>query len=162
MRVRGDENYAVVAWLAGQAVRPMWHLRPGQGARALNPLAELVGSAQVAELGAALASGSSPRVLAQEYELRVVPEELGGGFLVALRLAPSFFERALAEASQLWSLTRRQREVLRELCDGWKPEEIARRLGMAAGTAKVHIRELLSRSGCASQVEMVSKLLRMG
>ena len=57
-------------------------------------------------------------------------------------------------------LSPRQREVLELLAQGLRAREIASHLGLAEFTVRNHIREIRSRLGCHSQLEVVAKLRR--
>jgi DNA-binding NarL/FixJ family response regulator len=52
-------------------------------------------------------------------------------------------------------LTRREREVLDLMCDGLGNGEIARRLFIAEGTAKVHVQHVLAKLGARSRLQAV-------
>ena len=60
------------------------------------------------------------------------------------------------------SLSRRQREVLELLANGIPAREIAVRLGLAETTVRNHIRHLLRKLGCHSQLEAVAVAYRLG
>ena len=59
-------------------------------------------------------------------------------------------------------LTNRQHEVLALLADGVRAQEIAARLGLSETTVRNHIRSILSRLGCHSQLEAVALARRQG
>lgn len=59
-------------------------------------------------------------------------------------------------------LSVRQREVLGLLAEGIPAREIAVRLGLAETTVRNHIRCLLRKLGCHSQLEAVAKAYRLG
>lgn len=59
------------------------------------------------------------------------------------------------------SLSRRQREVLELLANGIPAREIAARLGLAETTVRNHIRHLLRKLGCHSQLEAVAVAYRL-
>jgi len=59
-------------------------------------------------------------------------------------------------------LSTRQREVLELLAAGVQAREIAARLGLAEPTVRNHIRLLLRKLGCHSQLEAVAVALRLG
>jgi DNA-binding NarL/FixJ family response regulator len=70
---------------------------------------------------------------------------------------------ALATAEknrQLKLLSRREREVLRLLADGLRNEEIGRRLGIAAETARAHIRNAMHKLGAETRTQAVATALR--
>lgn len=59
-------------------------------------------------------------------------------------------------------LSVRQREVLELLAEGVPAREIAVRLGLAETTVRNHIRCLLRKLGCHSQLEAVATAYRLG
>lgn len=58
-------------------------------------------------------------------------------------------------------LSRRQREVLQLLGEGVQAREIAARLGLAEPTVRNHIRLVLRKLGCHSQLEAVAVAARL-
>ncbi len=52
-------------------------------------------------------------------------------------------------------LTQRELEILRLLCQSYSRAEIADEMGIAQGTVKRHIENMLMKSGCKSTVELV-------
>lgn len=60
------------------------------------------------------------------------------------------------------NLTRRQRQVLGLLAEGLRVKEIAPRLGLSDTTVRNHIRAILRRLDCHSQLEAVAKARRQG
>ena len=60
------------------------------------------------------------------------------------------------------ALTRRQQEILAFLCDGIPVRQIGRRLGLSEVTVRNHVRGILGRLECHSQLEAVAKARRIG
>lgn len=60
------------------------------------------------------------------------------------------------------SLSRRQRHVLELLADGKRAREIADTLGLSETTVRNHIRAILGRLGCHSQLQAVVEARRRG
>lgn len=84
-------------------------------------------------------------------------------FLHLLRRRPvSRAERPPAPRDSEAALTGRQREVLQLLAEGVRAHEIAVRFGLSETTVRNHIRALLARLGCHSQLEAVAKARRLG
>jgi len=83
-----------------------------------------------------------------------------GPFLVHLLLdgAPSFAPDAAGQPA----LSARQREVLALLAEGIRAGEIAERLGLSPTTVRNHIRAILHRLGCHSQIEALAEARRRG
>ena len=59
-------------------------------------------------------------------------------------------------------LTSRELEILRELANGITDQEIAARLGLAAGTVKTHIHHILHKLGARNRTQAVAWVLREG
>ena len=57
-------------------------------------------------------------------------------------------------------LSPRQREVLLLLSDGVRAKQIAARLGLSEPTVRNHIRTILRKLGCHSQLEAVAEARR--
>ena len=161
-RVRSVGESPWLERVAGHVVRPAWHVASEAGARALNRAAEAMGPEAGARLAAALASGGSPDDLGSDHDVIPLGEEVGGGFMVVSLQERDGLARAVAEARELWRLSPRQKDVLRELCEGCEATEVAKRLGISWHTARDHVDALLEKSGCVSVVEMLGKLLKMG
>ena len=56
--------------------------------------------------------------------------------------------------SRLEKLTPRQREVLERICWGQSNKMIARGLGMTEGTVKVHVRQMMRKSGASNRTQL--------
>ena len=56
-------------------------------------------------------------------------------------------------------LTERELEVLRELAQGRRYEEIAETLNITANTVKYHVRNLLQKTGCRSTLQLVADVV---
>jgi len=63
---------------------------------------------------------------------------------------------------ELASLTPRETEVLRGLARGSTNAELAEELGIAAGTAKVHVERILAKLGVATRVQAVIQAHKFG
>jgi DNA-binding CsgD family transcriptional regulator len=64
----------------------------------------------------------------------------------------------VSAASARWGCTPRQAEVLGLLALGQANKTIARALGCAASTVEIHVTALLTKSGCESRCEIVSRV----
>lgn len=60
------------------------------------------------------------------------------------------------------SLTAREADVLRLLADGRSHEQVGRRLGISAETARTHLRKACGRLGAATRTEAVARAIRLG
>lgn len=92
---------------------------------------ELVEQIRLAATGRMALSPELTQVLAEAIRVRPKPS---GGVLFS-------------------SLTKREREVLRQIAKGQSNKMIARRLGITEGTVKVHVKNLLHKLGLRSRVE---------
>ena len=96
--------------------------------------------------GYVLQSGSMPQLL------RALEIVAGGGVFAPAALATA--RRAVPQPVPApSSLTERQREVLRLLSDGRPTKAIARELGVAVGTVKVHLAAIYRALGATNRVE---------
>ena len=82
-------------------------------------------------------------------------------FLHLLRRTPPAPAQADASEAPV-ALTPRQREILGLLANGVRVKAIASHLGLTQTTVRNHIRGLLARLGCHSQLEAVAKARRLG
>jgi DNA-binding NarL/FixJ family response regulator len=80
--------------------------------------------------------------------------EHGGVFVPAALAAPA---RVAVPVANPASLTERQREVLRLLSGGRPTKAIARELGVAVGTVKVHLAAIYRALGATNRVEALVK-----
>ncbi len=69
---------------------------------------------------------------------------------------------ALRPAAAAAGLSTRQREVLALLAEGVQARGIAARLGLSEATVRNHIRAILRKLGCHSQLEAVAVSYRIG
>jgi len=100
--------------------------------------------------GYVLQSGSMPQLL------RALDIVEGGGVFAPAALATA--PRAAASPRPTpFSLTERQREVLRLLSGGRPTKAIARELGVAVGTVKVHLAAIYRALGATNRVEALVK-----
>ena len=68
----------------------------------------------------------------------------------------------LRPAAAAAGLSSRQREVLALLAEGVQARAIAARLGLSEATVRNHIRLILRKLGCHSQLEAVAVAYRLG
>jgi DNA-binding CsgD family transcriptional regulator len=83
-------------------------------------------------------------------------------FLVHLLLEEPLHAISPSETPETPALSARQREVLGLLADGVRAQAIADRLGLSETTVRNHIRAILARLGCHSQLEAVVEARRRG
>jgi two-component system NarL family response regulator len=78
------------------------------------------------------------------------------------RYLPEYVALTLATRMSTPSLTARELQVLEQLRLGIGNKEIARHLGVADGTVKAHVREVLAKLGAISRTEAVTLALQRG
>ena len=85
----------------------------------------------------------------------VVAEEMTDKLVAAVRgaAAPPVAEDSAAAASPLALLSPREREILRAIARGASNKEIARELGIAETTVKIHVQHVLRKLGLSSRVQ---------
>ncbi len=84
----------------------------------------------------------------------VIADEMTSKLVTAYRNAASpAADVAAAPASPLEELSPREREILRCIVSGASNKEIARELGIAETTVKIHVQHLLRKLGVASRVQ---------
>jgi len=80
-------------------------------------------------------------------------------FLVIFR-APSSPEQNVEAAASLWELTRRQKEVLGLLAEGFANKTIAVRLGCADRTVEAHLTAIFQKSGFEGRSALLAAMAR--
>jgi DNA-binding NarL/FixJ family response regulator len=78
------------------------------------------------------------------------------------RVIPAAVARTLAEFTPRVDLTERELEVLRLVAKGLRNKDIARVLGRADATVKVHLKNILEKLGVADRTEAVTLALQRG
>lgn len=68
----------------------------------------------------------------------------------------------LARAASMWSLSKRQIEVLSTLVHGSSNKDIALQLGCSESTVELHVTALLKKSGAGSRTELVARFWMLG
>lgn len=84
------------------------------------------------------------------------------GVAAGHRVIPSFVAGRLAEFTPRLDLTPREVEVLRLVAKGLRNKEIARVIGRADGTVKVHIKNILEKLVVDDRTEAVTLALQRG
>ncbi|MBY6187181.1 response regulator [Marinobacter hydrocarbonoclasticus] len=87
------------------------------------------------------------------------PEELVEGLaevMAGLSVITPRLETALAEAEVNWAtnLTPRERQIAELIAEGKSNKAIGEALFISEGTAKVHVKNLMRKTGCHSRVEL--------
>ena len=83
--------------------------------------------------------------------------------LDAVLTGDSYVDAALAPTTPArGALTPRELDVLRLLAEGYRHEEIGRRLGIGSETVRTHLRKACSRLGAATRTQAVATALRQG
>jgi DNA-binding NarL/FixJ family response regulator len=78
------------------------------------------------------------------------------------RLIPPKITERLNEQATQTALTQREIEVLRMAAQGLGNKEIGQCLGMAAGTAKMHLQNIFSKLGVSDRTHAVTLALQRG
>lgn len=104
----------------------------------------------------------SPKVCAAEL-IRAIRSVAVGGEYVESKLVRSLLVDTASEVHGVQpQLTSRQTEVLGLVASGLENKQIARRLGIAEGTVKSHLRVVYSRLGATGRAEAVAAAFRLG
>lgn len=61
-----------------------------------------------------------------------------------------------------WYATRRQREVIKLMCDGLNTKEIAGRLGISTKTVEYHFSVVFQKTKCRTKVELAMLAVKSG
>lgn len=102
------------------------------------------------------ASGYIPKSSPTAVVLDALRQVLSGG--VYFPCDVSIGAKAIREDP----LTKRQRQVLELMAHGEPNKTIARRLGTAEGTVRIHVTAVIKALGAANRTEAVSKAIRLG
>lgn len=96
----------------------------------------------------------------QEFLLRSIRSVYQGESVISPQMMTKFVTRlatqdepSAREASDPATLTRREKETLRWIARGVSNKEIARAMGLAESTVKVHVQSILRKLGVASRVQ---------
>lgn len=131
--------------------------------RSAYPAARVVVLAETDEPGTilgCLAAGAHGYVLQSSTTallLQALSIVEGGGVFVPTSVAVPARAVPVAQVSTPAGLTERQREVLRLLSGGRPTKSIARELGVAVGTVKVHLAAIYRALGATNRVEALVK-----
>lgn len=106
------------------------------------------------------ATGYIPKSSPAPVLIQALRLVLAGGVYLPPSLMDSVAEMGQEEAPA--ALTPRQREVLTLLAQGLPNKSIARVLGTAEGTVRVHITAIIRHLGASNRTEAVSKAIRLG
>jgi DNA-binding NarL/FixJ family response regulator len=74
-------------------------------------------------------------------------------------LPDPFGEARWARLARRLGLTRRQSQVARLICRGWADKQIARRLGIAPDSVRLHVKALFGRLGVRSRMGLLIHLV---
>jgi DNA-binding NarL/FixJ family response regulator len=129
------------------------------------PMAVISGTAASAEIRAALQAGVRgfiPKTSTPEYFAHALQMLLAGGSSVPAEI---FLERPTAIlTTQPWlaKMTERERDVLKGVILGRSNKEIAREMGLAEVTIKLHLRNIFRRMSVKSRAEAAVKAVKAG
>lgn len=104
------------------------------------------------------------RVGKSEYVCRVhivdLPDRLCKEPLLAIHLEKAtFVNGAVFEIASRYHLTVREAEVLRGICIGLSPKELAKRLGISPNTVKSFLRLIMTKMGVTTRAELFAVIL---
>ncbi len=126
----------------------------------------LTNSDERSDLFAALEAGAAGYLLKNESRDRILAaldEVAAGGaplsHSIARRVVGSFASSA-KRAAEASTVTRREREIMSELTNGFTYKEIGRRLGISGATVKNHLYSIYEKLGVRSRTEAVVKWLK--
>jgi len=109
------------------------------------------------ELGAI---GYIPKTTSTSTMLSAIRLMLSGGTYVPPKLLPALASTGDARVIQTTvnhgSLTQRQQEVLKLICQGLPNKEIAWRMHITEGTVKAHVSVILKARGCYSRKQLIA------
>lgn len=129
------------------------------------PMAVISGTAASAEIRAALHAGVRgfiPKTSTTEYFAHALQMLLAGGSSVPAEI---FLDRPAANLTTLpWlaKMTDRERDVLKGVILGHSNKEIARQMGLAEVTIKLHLRNIFRRMDVKSRAEAAVKAVKAG
>lgn len=142
---------AAVAVISGRATTANIHAAIQAGARGFLP--KTLAPEQFAAAFNALLTGAT-----------YVPVDVVRELMVATPVdAPiGAVARTLLDEGGFTSLSKRERDVLRELTEGLSNKEIGRNLSLAEVTVKLHVRQILKKIGARNRSDAVAMAIRSG
>jgi DNA-binding NarL/FixJ family response regulator len=114
---------------------------------------------------AAVQSGASAFIHKSKAASEVVAairDVARGRMLITPRTIATLLAKRRAIDAQLYSLTVREKEVLRLMAEGMSSRSVAARLGISYTTVRTHIRSLGSKLGVHSKLEAIVKARELG
>jgi two-component system, NarL family, nitrate/nitrite response regulator NarL len=131
------------------------------------PVVLISGSASTADVAAAVQAGAKgfvPKTMPTELFVNALMLIAQGASYVPADVfeAPPPDEAALAQSAALTALTPRELQVLARLATGASNKEIARDLGRAEVTIKLHVRQILKKTGARNRSEAAAIAVRAG
>lgn len=128
------------------------------------PIAILSGSVDPSDVSQALAHGAAgyiPKTTAGSTLVNALQIVLAGEVYVPPALMSAQTNRGARESRSV-PLADRQMDVLRALAEGLTNKEIARRLGIAEITVKVHLQSIYRKLGVSNRTEALAAALNKG
>jgi DNA-binding NarL/FixJ family response regulator len=135
-----------------------------QGVAPDTPIAVLSGSIDPSDVSQALAHGAAgyiPKTTAGTTLVNALQIILAGEIYVPPALMSAQASRGKPEARSV-PLAERQMDVLKALAEGLTNKEIARRLGIAEITVKVHLQSIYRKLGVSNRTEALAAALNRG
>lgn len=121
----------------------------------------VVGNQEVLAAARAGVRGYIPKTSNSEYFARTVQLLLTGGTSIPTEV---LLDETAAYEGPAWlaNMSAREKEVLHGVALGWSNKEIARELGLAEVTIKLHLRNLFRKMCVKSRAEAAVKAVRAG
>jgi two-component system, NarL family, nitrate/nitrite response regulator NarL len=130
------------------------------------PVVMMSGLAKTADVLEAVRGGARgflPKTMAPDLFAAALSLVIGGGTYVPTEILQPDAEAAIAAPRSLLDrLTPREQQVLVRLATGAPNKEIARELGLAEVTVKLHVRQILKKIGARNRSEAAAIATRAG
>jgi len=114
--------------------------------------------------GGANTSGVPDRTGRTRYAVKVLPCGYNDGQCAALVVISDLFSEPdihHASVARLFQLTRREADLAELMASGLRIDTAAELMGISVNTARIHLRNVFQKTGCASQVELARMFTRM-
>ncbi len=98
--------------------------------------------------------------------IEAIQEVHNGGALMSARVARSVIEY-FHDSHESWkhkeiSLTEREKEILKDLIDGFTYRKLAKKLGISPHTVRTHIKKIYEKLHVSSKAEAINKAKKKG
>jgi DNA-binding NarL/FixJ family response regulator len=129
------------------------------------PVIMLTGNGEAEQVFKALQAGARGYVLKRTASQKLLPameEVLGGGAAMTGEIARKvveFFQQTAPARDPLAELTRREREVLEMLSQGYSDREVASRLSISLPTERTHLSHIFDKLQVRSRTAAIARFL---